>query len=61
MPKGRAFNCDFRFSLFFLSYAKSIGCKRRTIEFPSPLDRVLLLARNRHRPTSNGFIERAPE
>ena len=29
-----AFNCDFRFSLIFLSQAKSIGCKRKKIQFP---------------------------
>jgi len=34
MPQGRAFNCDFRFSLIFLSHAKSIGCKRKKIQFP---------------------------
>ncbi len=34
MPQGRAFNCDFRFSLIFLSPAKSIGCKRKRIQFP---------------------------
>src|SRR5882672_12037410 len=31
MPQGRAFNCDCRFSLVFLSQAKSIGCKRKKI------------------------------
>jgi len=34
MLQGRAFNCDFRFSLIFLSHAKSIGCKRKRIQFP---------------------------
>ena len=34
MPQGRAFNCDFRFSLIFLSQAKSIGCKQKKIQFP---------------------------
>jgi hypothetical protein len=34
MPQGSAFNCDFRFSLIFLSHAKSIGCKRKKIQFP---------------------------
>jgi hypothetical protein len=34
MPQSSAFNCDFRFPLIFLSRAKSIGCKRRKIEFP---------------------------
>jgi integrase len=34
MPQGRAFNCDFRFSLIFLSQAKSISCKRKKIQFP---------------------------
>src|SRR5258708_39206811 len=34
MPQGRAFNCDFRFSLIVLSQAKSIGCKRKKIQFP---------------------------
>jgi hypothetical protein len=34
MPQGRAFNCDFRFSLIFLSQAKSTGCKRKKIQFP---------------------------
>jgi hypothetical protein len=34
MPQGRAFNCDFRFPLIFLSPAKSIGCKRKRIQFP---------------------------
>jgi hypothetical protein len=34
MPQGRAFNGDFRFSLIFLSQAKSIGCKRKKIQFP---------------------------
>src|SRR6516165_2065444 len=34
MPQGRAFNCDFRFPLIFLSQAKSIGCKRKKIQFP---------------------------
>ena len=34
MLQGRAFNCDFRFPLIFLSQAKSIGCKRKKIQFP---------------------------
>src|ERR1700756_5457012 len=34
MPQGRPFNCDFRFSLISLSHAKSIGCKRKEIQFP---------------------------
>jgi hypothetical protein len=34
MLQGRAFNCDFRFSLIFLSQAKSMGCKRKKIQFP---------------------------
>src|SRR5437879_6017631 len=34
MPQGNAFNCDFRFSLIFLSHAKSIGCRRKKIQFP---------------------------
>ncbi len=34
MPQGRAFDCDFRFSVIFLSQAKSIGCKRKKIQFP---------------------------
>jgi hypothetical protein len=34
MPQGRAFNSDFRFYLIFLSQAKSIGCKRKKIQFP---------------------------
>src|SRR2546425_634388 len=34
MLQGRAFNCDFRFSLIFISQAKSIGCKRKKIQFP---------------------------
>jgi len=34
MLQGRAFNCDFRFSLIFLSQAQSIGCKRKKIQFP---------------------------
>jgi hypothetical protein len=32
MPQDRAFNCDFRFYLIFLSQAKSIGCKRKKIQ-----------------------------
>jgi hypothetical protein len=32
-PQGSAFNCDFRFSLIFLSQAKSIGCKQEKIQF----------------------------
>jgi hypothetical protein len=34
MPQGRAFNFDFRFSLIFVSPAKSISCKRKRIQFP---------------------------
>ena len=34
MPQGRAVNCDFRFSPIFLSHAKSIGCRRKKIQFP---------------------------
>jgi hypothetical protein len=34
MPQRSAFNCDFRFPLIFLSHAKSIGCKRKKIQFP---------------------------
>jgi hypothetical protein len=34
MLQGGAFNCDFRFSLIFLSQAKSMGCKRKKIQFP---------------------------
>src|SRR5438309_1085919 len=34
MLQGRAFNCDFRFPLIFLSQAKSIGCKRKKIQSP---------------------------
>src|SRR5438445_10650613 len=34
MPQRGAFNCDFRFSLIFLSHAKSIGCRRQKIQFP---------------------------
>jgi hypothetical protein len=34
MLQGRAFNCDFRFSLIFLNQAKSAGCKRKKIQFP---------------------------
>src|SRR5882762_8496291 len=34
MLQGRAFDCDFRFPLIFLSQAKSIGCKRKKIQFP---------------------------
>jgi hypothetical protein len=34
MLQGRAFNCDFRFPLIFISHAKSIGCKRKRIQFP---------------------------
>ena len=34
MPQGRAFNCDSRFSLIFLSHAKSIGCRREKIQSP---------------------------
>jgi hypothetical protein len=34
MPQGSAFNFDFRFSLIFLSEAKSIGCKQKGIQFP---------------------------
>jgi len=34
VPQCGAFNCDFRFSLIFLSQAKSMGCKRKKIQFP---------------------------
>jgi hypothetical protein len=34
MPQGSACNGDFRFSVIFLSSAKSIGCKRKKIQFP---------------------------
>ncbi len=34
MPQGGSFNCDSRFSLIFLSQAKSIGCRRKKIQFP---------------------------
>jgi hypothetical protein len=34
MLQRRAFNCDFRFPLIFLSQAKSMGCKRKKIQFP---------------------------
>jgi hypothetical protein len=34
MLQGSAFNFDFRFSLILLSHAKSIGCKRKRIQFP---------------------------
>src|SRR5437773_8894429 len=62
MAQGRAFNCDFRFSLIFLSQAKSIGCKRKKDSIPIAVRSVQPLARirrNRQRPPSNGSIERA--
>jgi len=34
MPQDSAFNFDFRFSLIFVSQTKSIGCKRKKIQFP---------------------------
>jgi hypothetical protein len=34
MPQRSAFNSDFRFSLVFLSHAKSMGYRRREIQFP---------------------------
>jgi hypothetical protein len=62
MPQRSAFNSDFRFSLFFLSYAKSIDYRGKKIQFPQPFDRLQPLARihrNRQRLPSNGSIERA--
>jgi len=34
MLQGGAFNCDFRFSPFFVSHAKSTDCRRKKIQFP---------------------------
>jgi hypothetical protein len=34
MPQGDAFSFDFRLSPIFLSQAKSIGCRRKRIQFP---------------------------
>lgn len=34
MLQGRASNCDFRVPVIFLSQAKSIGCRRKKIQFP---------------------------
>jgi hypothetical protein len=34
MPQRSAFNSDFRFSLFFLSQAKSIDYRGKKIQFP---------------------------
>jgi hypothetical protein len=33
MPQGGAFHRDSRFSLFFVSPAKSLDCRRKKIEF----------------------------
>ncbi len=34
MQQRSAFNSDFRFSLHFLSHAKSIDCRGKKIQFP---------------------------
>ena len=61
MPQGGTFNCDFRFSLIFVSHAESIDGSKDSI----PIAVKLGSAVSPHPPqppaaTVNGLIERAP-